>query len=57
MISEFNKNRFYNKSNLIVYSLADKYSLTDFNFYYNFISDTIQSDVNVINLNTYTLII
>tara|TARA_B110000259_G_C14020939_1_gene403034 strand:- start:1600 stop:3036 length:1437 start_codon:yes stop_codon:yes gene_type:complete len=52
MISEFNKNRFYNKSNLIVYSLADKYSLTDFNFYYNFISDTIQSDVNVLNLNT-----
>jgi hypothetical protein len=51
MITEFNKNRFNNKSNLIVFSTSNKYILTNTNFYYNFISDTIQSDINVLNLN------
>jgi hypothetical protein len=48
MITEFNKNRFYNKSNLIVFSSAD--TLTNTNFYYNFISQD-KYDINIHNLD------
>ena len=47
MITEFNKNRFYNKSNLIVFSTAD--TLTNTNFYYNFISKD-KRDINIHNI-------
>ena len=47
MITEFNKNRFYNKSNLIVFSSAD--TLTNTNFYYNFISQD-KYDINIHNI-------
>ena len=48
MITEFNKNRFYNKSNLIVFSTAT--TLTNTNFYYNFISSN-KTDINIHNLD------
>lgn len=48
MISEFNKNKFYNKSNLIVFSTFT--TLTNTNFYYNFISID-KSDINIHNLD------
>ena len=48
MITEFNKNKFYNKSNLIVFSTANNYTNT--NFYYNFISKDKQ-DINIYKIN------
>ena len=49
MITEFNKNRFYNKSNLIVFSTAT--TLTNTNFYYNFISSN-KTDINIHKLDS-----
>ncbi len=48
MITEFNKNYFNNKSNLIVFSNSTV--LTNTNFYYNFISST-KNDINIHCLN------
>lgn len=54
MITEFNKNYFFNKSKLIVFSTSDGSKLTNFNFYYNFISLN-KTDINIHNLDVNNL--